>query len=375
MGKTPDRHNTAYWSGGIEPWISIADLSKCDKYIVETAECISEDAVHGSGIKIIPENTVIMSFKLSIGKLAITSHPMYSNEAIMAFIDKGVTKIDPTYLYYLLMQKNWDEGTNKAVMGKTLNKATLSEVRIRVHTPEEQAQIVEILDKAQGVITARKKQLSELDDLVKARFVEMFGDPVTNPIGWPVHQLSEFIEFLTSGSRGWAQYFTDDGEYFITIKNVKNCRVTLDDVQHIVPPDNAEAKRTKVQEGDLLISITADLGRTGVVTKEIAEHGGYINQHLTCIRVNKNKLNPLYVAYFMESEAGKSQFQSKNQSAVKAGLNFNSINTLRLLVPPLERQNDFVSFVAQVDKSKVVVQKALDEAQTLFDSLMQQYFG
>ena len=200
----------------------------------------------------------------------------------------------------------------------------------------------------------------------KARFVELFGDPVTNPIGWPVHQLSEFIEFLTSGSRGWAQYFTDDGEYFITIKNVKNCRITLDDVQHIVPPDHAEAKRTKVQEGDLLISITADLGRTGVVTKEIAEHGGYINQHLTCIRVNKNKLNPLYVAYFMESEAGKSQFQSKNQSAVKAGLNFNSINTLRLLVPPLEQQNDFVSFVAQVDKSKAVVQAAHVIARNLY---------
>ncbi len=77
----------------------------------------------------------------------------------------------------------------------------------------------------------------------------------------------------------------------------------------------------------------------------------------------------------MESDAGKMQFQAKNQSAVKAGLNFNSINSLRLMVPPLKLQNDFVKFVAQIDKSKAVVQKALDEAQTLFDSLMQQYFG
>lgn len=375
MGKTPDRHNTAYWSDGTEPWISIADLSKCDKYIAETAECISIDAVHGSGIKIIPENTVIMSFKLSIGKLAITPHPMYSNEAIMAFIDKGVTKINPTYLYYLLMQKDWDEGTNKAVMGKTLNKATLSKVRIRVHTPEEQAQIVEILDKSKGVITARKTQLSELDNLVKARFVELFGDPMTNPLGWPVCELSKHIRFLTSGSRGWAKYFTDTGEYFITIKNVKNCRITLDDVQHITPPDNAEAKRTRVHEGDLLISITADLGRTGVVTKEIADHGGYINQHLTCIRVNQSSVRPLYVAYYMESDAGKTQFRAKNQSAVKAGLNFNSINSLRLMVPPVELQDTFIAFVEQVDKSKVVVQRALNEAQILFDSLMQQYFS
>lgn len=125
----------------------------------------------------------------------------------------------------------------------------------------------------------------------------------------------------------------------------------------------------------MLISITADLGRTGVVTKEIAEHGAYINQHLTCIRLKQDVLNPLYVAYFMESPAGKEQFKSKNQSAVKAGLNFNSINSLRLMVPPLDDQNAFVDFIKQVDKSKVAVQKALDEAQLLFDSLMQKYFG
>ena len=204
----------------------------------------------------------------------------------------------------------------------------------------------------------------------------MFGDPKSNPNSYPISQLSEHIEFLTSGSRGWAQYCVDNGsEWFITIKNVKDCRISIDNMQPINAPDNAEAKRTKVQEGDLLISITADLGRTGVVTKEIADHGAYINQHLTCIRLNKEILNPLYVAFFMESPAGKEQFESKNQSAVKAGLNFNSINSLRLLVPPMDEQSAFVEFVHQVDKSKVVVQKALDEAQTLFDSLMQKYFG
>lgn len=240
----------------------------------------------------------------------------------------------------------------------------------------ERNEIVSVLQHTESIITLRQQQLQKLNELVKARFVEMFGDSKTNPNGYPIRQLSEYIEFLTSGSRGWAQYCVDSGtEWFITIKNVKDCRISLDNMQPVNAPDNAEAKRTKVQEGDLLISITADLGRTGVVTKEIAEHGAFINQHLTCIRLNQKVLNPLYVAYFMESPAGKEQFESKNQSAVKAGLNFNSINSLRLMVPPLEEQNAFVNFVEQTDKSKVVVQKALDEAQTLFDSLMQEYFG
>lgn len=258
----------------------------------------------------------------------------------------------------------------------SISLSDIGNLVVDMKSESERNAIVSVLQHAESVITLRQKELQKLDELVKARFVEMFGDPKSNPNSYPIGQLSEHIEFLTSGSRGWAQYCVDNGsEWFITIKNVKDCRISIDNMQPINAPDNAEAKRTKVQEGDLLISITADLGRTGVVTKEIADHGAYINQHLTCIRLNKEILNPLYVAFFMESPAGKEQFESKNQSAVKAGLNFNSINSLRLLVPPMDEQSAFVEFVHQVDKSKVAVQKALDEAQTLFDSLMQQYFG
>ena len=273
------------------------------------------------------------------------------------------------YLYYVLSNANIPN------TGYNRHFKWLKEVDIPLPDTEEQQKIVDILDKISGLIALRKEQLAKLDQLVKSRFIELFGDPVTNPKGWLVSELSGYIQFLTSGSRGWAQYFTEFGEYFITIKNVKNCRITLDDVQHVVPPDNAEAKRTRVQEGDLLISITADLGRTGVVTKEIADYGGYINQHLTCIRLNKDAVRPLYVAYYMESEAGKSQFQAKNQSAVKAGLNFNSINSLKLMVPPIELQEAFITFVEQTEKSKLAIQHSLDKLELLKKSLMQEYFG
>ena len=281
----------------------------------------------------------------------------------------------PEYLCYVVRHMHLEKYFTGATIPHIYFRDYKNE-KFNLDSLDKQAEIIEILGKAESIILKRRKELAELDNLIKARFVEMFGDPTSNPNSYPISQLSEHIEFLTSGSRGWAQYCVDNGsEWFITIKNVKDCRISIDNMQPINAPDNAEAKRTKVQEGDLLISITADLGRTGVVTKEIADHGAYINQHLTCIRLNKEILNPLYVAFFMESPAGKEQFESKNQSAVKAGLNFNSINSLRLLVPPMDEQSAFVEFVHQVDKSKVVVQKALDEAQTLFDSLMQQYFG
>jgi len=281
----------------------------------------------------------------------------------------------PEYLYYVVQYMHLEKYFTGATIPHIYFKDYKAE-QFNLDAMERQKEIVASLQKVETLIKVRQQQLQKLDELVKARFVELFGDPKINPNNYLVCPLSEYISFLTSGSRGWAQYCTDNGsEWFITIKNVKDCHISTDNMQPIDAPDNAEAKRTKVQEGDLLISITADLGRTGVVTKEIAEHGAYINQHLTCIRLNKTVLNPLYVAYFMESPAGKEQFELKNQSAVKAGLNFNSIKSLRIMIPSINEQNMFVEFLNQTDKSKVAVQKSLDEAQLLFDSLMQQYFG
>ena len=116
MGKTPSRANKDYWDNGNNSWVSISDLSTYDKYVGNTKEKITDLAVQESGIKLVPPETVIMSFKLSVGKTAITSSEVYTNEAIMAFHDKHVVELLPEYIYYMFKCKNWDEGSNKAVM-------------------------------------------------------------------------------------------------------------------------------------------------------------------------------------------------------------------------------------------------------------------
>ena len=327
------------------------------------------------------EGDLLMSLTGNVGRVAILEKellPAALNQRVACLRLKS-NKITKSYLFHFLNSNFFEQQcimASNGVAQKNMSTEWLKDYEIPLYTPNQQEEIVTVLNAAQSILSSRRQQLQKLDELIKARFVELFGDPRINPNKYPVCQLSDYIVFLTSGSRGWAQYCADDGtEWFITIKNVKDCHIETDNMQPINAPNNAEAKRTRVQEGDLLISITADLGRTGVVTKEIAEHGAYINQHLTCIRLKQDVLNPLYVAYFMESPAGKEQFESKNQSAVKAGLNFNSINSLRLMIPPLDDQNAFIDFIKQTDKSKAVIQKALDEAQLLFDSLMQKYFG
>ena len=175
MGKTPARNRPDYWNGE-NKWISIADIGNTGKFLVKTKESITEAGIEGSGIKVVPQGTVIMSFKLSIGKTAITSEDMYTNEAIMAFIDNGKFAVDTDYLYHLCCGTNWTAGTNKAVMGLTLNKATLLEKEIPLPDINEQHEIATKLDKIDAIIAERQQQLELIDQLVKSRFIELFGD-------------------------------------------------------------------------------------------------------------------------------------------------------------------------------------------------------
>ena len=171
MGKTPARNNLSYWDGE-HKWASIADIGNAGKYINDTKERITDVGVSESGIKAVPPHTVIMSFKLSIGKATITSEEMYTNEAIMAFIDKGNYEVDINYLYHLCCGTEWTEGSNKAVMGLTLNKATLSEKVISLPKIEEQRAIAAKFDAIDEVIEKTQAEMAALDQLVKSRFSE-----------------------------------------------------------------------------------------------------------------------------------------------------------------------------------------------------------
>ena len=179
MGKTPSRDNPTYW-GDDNMWVSIADMNE-QKYMSATKEGITDVAVQESGIKPIPKGTVIMSFKLSIGKVSIATSKLYTNEAIMGFIEKEEGTLVPEYLYYYLKGYKW-EGANKAAMGMTLNKKTIAENTISYPPIAEQEKIVAELDCLSGIIEKKKQQLKELDNLAQSIFYEMFSNQDGTPV-------------------------------------------------------------------------------------------------------------------------------------------------------------------------------------------------
>ena len=180
MGKTPSRNKENYWRHGENSWISISDMKNEEKYICDTKEKITDLAVEESKIKVIPKDTVIMSFKLSIGKLAITSKDMFTNEAIMAFFPKDKVEIDNNYLFYSLKKVNWTEGTNKAVKGLTLNKPLIASKEIFLPNMQIQKEIAKRLDIVMEILKIKRKILLQLDELSKCLFIKMFGDPILN---------------------------------------------------------------------------------------------------------------------------------------------------------------------------------------------------
>ena len=192
MGKTPSRDNRDYW-GGSNVWVAISDLQ--DKYIGDSKEYITDKALTETKIKKVKAGTTIMSFKLSVGRVAITTKDLYTNEAIMAFnLNEGYNLI-ADYIYYYLKGYKW-QGANKAVMGLTLNKASISQNHIIIPPIEEQERIVEELDCLSGVIEKKREQLKELDALAESIFYTMFGDPITNEKGWEVKPLKDVAEII-----------------------------------------------------------------------------------------------------------------------------------------------------------------------------------
>ena len=345
MGKTPSRDNDTYWKDGEYEWISIADLSKCDKYISQTKEKITKKAVEESGIHIIPADTVIMSFKLSIGKVAITQKALFSNEAIMAFIDKKVVSISPQYAFYLFSAQNWDAGTNRAVMGSTLNKATLSQYRVLIHDVQTQAEIVERLDKLSDLIRHRRQELQKLDDLVKSQFIEMFG-------GIPQEDfvpLSELCKIITDGTHQPPKFY-DNGIPFLFVSNIANNEINYDTEKYISKETYLELiRRTPIEIGDILLSTVGSYGHPAIVTdsKKFC-----FQRHIAYLKPDGDLIESRYLHGALLSPIGQEQIERGVKGIAQKTLNLSEIRKIRVPLVSMEQQKAYSAFCLQLDKSK-----------------------
>jgi type I restriction enzyme S subunit len=275
------------------------------------------------------------------------------------------------YLGYFLRSKFDEIQSNTS--GATIphiNREHLENLRFPFPPLPEQQRIAAILQKADRLRRLRRYARRLSDTYLQSVFLEMFGNPVSNPKKWSQIALGEKIKFLTSGSRGWAEFYATKGDIFLRIQNVGRNKLLLDDLTFVQPPKNTEGERTNVKPGDLLISITADLGRTAVIPPGFPK--AYINQHLALVRLEG--INPIFVSGYISSPGGQQLIKQLDKSAVKSGLNFDDIKGFKVFSPPLEKQDKYVNVVNEYQKFYGQITESECQGEHLFQSLLHRAF-
>ena len=350
MGKTPLRENKLYWDKGEYHWISISDMNFSEKYISSTKEKITELAVKKSGIKIIPKNTVIMSFKLSIGKVKIVNKDIYSNEAIMAFIPKTNNYIDENFLYYSLKSVRWNEGINKAVKGLTLNKTLISQKEIFLPNLAIQQEIASNLDSIADFLDLRKKQLNYLKELNKSLFTKYsIGEKesianlcyVKARIGWQGLTKKEYLS---------------NGEYYlITGVDFKNEKIDFKNCFYVTKERYNQDENIKVKINDILLTKDGTIGKVAIVDK--LEKPATLNSGVFVLRPKVNNLNVTYLMHSLISEDFKKFIDDIKIGATVPHLNQAALLKYKLTLPPIELQNKFAERVEKIEKLSFISKK------------------
>ena len=365
IGKTPSRNKSIYWGSG-NKWLAISDLK--EKYIYKSKEEITDIAVEESNMKLVPKDTVIMSFKLSIGKVAILKEDMFTNEAIANFKIKDKSLITPEYLYYALKTLNFDN-TDRAVMGATLNKSKLNDIKIPYCDVETQKKIVEVLDKAQELIDKRKEQIEALDELVKSRFIEMFGNPLNNPKGFKKVKIKELIDIKIEKSK--KVFDSEDIISYIDIScidNMSNKIINSNKYNFSEAPSRAQQC---IKVGDILIStVRPNLKNIAIVQYELENM--VTTSGVTILR-SKN-INKSFLFQYVLTDYFTDEMISLTSGANYPAIKPSDIYNHEIINPPMELQNQFADFVKQVEKLKSQMETSLKELEDNFNSLMQKAF-
>lgn len=372
MGKTPSRNNKSYWNNGTHKWLSIADMNNI-KYIVETKEKISNNAVVNCNMKIVPKNTVLMSFKLSVGKVAITKEPIFTNEAIMSFRNKSDYEISNEYLYYCLLGKDW-EGENRAVMGKTLNKSTLSQNTIPIPPLPVQEAIVKELDTLHRLKELQEQQLAEYDTLAQATFHSMFGDPIENEKGWEVKKMGEVCE-ITSSKRIFAKEYQESGIPFYRSKEIieKSKKLPVSLELFISKERYLEIKTSfgTPKIGDILMTAVGTIGEIWVVDTDDSFY--FKDGNILWLKISKSG-NSIFFKYSLSILVSEYKKRMSIGSAYNA-LTIVNLKNMQSILPPISLQNQFAERIEKIEAQKELVKQSIAETQTLIDYTMDKYFG
>lgn len=368
-GSTPKSVVPEYWDGDVK-WITPAELDD-DSYIIsDSVRHITTLGVTKTGLKPFPAGTVILSSRAPIGKTAIAGCEMYCNQGFKNLVCSN--NIDSKYLYFFLSSKrDYLNSLGRGATFKEISKTIVENIEIPLPEMAEQKAITTRFENLMKLIQLRKTELEKLDQLVKSRFIELFDDPMNGTSKWKVSTIGEQFNVTSGGTpaTGEKAYWDNGTIPWIGSNMCQDTILIKNDGKFITEEGYIHSSAKWFYKGTVLVALVgATIGKTALLRFDTTT-----NQNIAAIDVNENAaFSSEFVFYHMQMlyakfmEIGNGKFKMANQGFIRQ---------LPLVCPPLALQQRFAAFVEQVDKSKLAVQKGLQELEILKKSLMQQYFG
>lgn len=349
-GSTPKTGISEYWDGDIK-WITPAEINDDTYIITDSVRKITKLAVEKTGLLELPKGTVILSSRAPIGKVAIAGCTMYCNQGFKNFV--CTEKINNKYLYWFLKSKtSYLNSLGRGATFKELSKSIVSNIEIDVPDMRKQEDIVDNLERINTIIKLRRRQINALEEITKARFVEMFGDPVINSMGWPKALIGDNCFVTKLAGFEYTQYinYKDTGDVvMVKAQNVKNGKLKCKDLSFISKEISDLLPRSQLAPGDIVMTyVGANIGDVAVIDDKYKYH---LAPNVAKIRPDSGVYNSTYFMYMLMY---LNVYIVKNSAdTAKAALGMERIRKLMVFIPPIKLQNHFADFVHQVNKSKV----------------------
>ena len=375
-GSTPKTNIPAYWDGDIK-WITPAELNEDSFYLFDSQRHITEIGKEKTGLSFMPAGTVILSSRAPIGKTAIAGCELCCNQGFKNLICSDA--IFNEYLYYFLKSKtDYLNSLGRGATFKEISKSIVENIEIRLPTLEEQKQVAKQFKHIYHLISLRKQQLAKLDELVKSRFVELFGEPISNSFGLNTKPMTDICEII-DGDRGknypTTDDFSDDGYcLFLNAKNVTSDGFNFENCMYITEEKDAALRKGRLKRGDVVLTTRGTIGNLAFYTNEIPFEHVRINSGMVILRMKQEVADEVYFIEHFKMQLADIKAKIASGSA-QPQLPISTMNKIQILIPEIEQQREFAAFVEQVDKSKLTVRQSLDKLELLKKSLMQKYFG
>lgn len=373
-GGTPSRTEKSYFGGGIA-WATPTDITKLDQlYISETKETVSETGLRSSSTKLMPAGAVLLTSRATIGFTAVSTGPICTNQGFINFICGP--DLVPEYLaYWLRTQRDKMIQHAGGTTFKEIARGVLRKFDIPVPALAEQRRIVDILSRAEGIVRLRHEAEKKAAELIPALFLDMFGDPATNPKGWPKSVVGEISTRVTKGeSPKWQGFeYGNVGIRFVTSENVLWGSVDLEKEKYVPDEFHKKLKRSSLEARDLLINLVgASVGRAALVPEEALPAN--INQAVAVTTLDQKKCIPEFLLAHVLLNSTQQKLLGNVVEAARANISLANIRELQVMLPPLNTQVSFSERVAQIRSIEFQQSAATATAQATFDALLAQVF-